>query len=671
LRDIYIAANCLLRFEGALMHALTSISARMIIAITLVAVGSCGVLAAFSIWQQQQIVDTALQRESQSDYANLTAALNAETRTTLAVSEVMASIKPIKDSVRAKDREGTVALLKESLQKMTPRGLELITIQTPPSISFVRVHKPETFGDDVGSRRKMVVQVMTTGKPVGGIEAGRDALNVFGVAAITDGGVLLGTMDIGAPFGKTFVDTMKARFGVDVGIHQLEGDVVKTLASTLKGTGANALIARRALAGETIIESGQRDGRPVATTFGVIKNFSGDPVAFFEIVRDASAYAALTRSALTWLALASGCVLLLAALVATFVGRGMAKPIRALEAAMRAIAAGNHAVAIPGAGRKDEIGSMAGAVAIFKDGLIETDRLRAAQEAQRQRSLDERRDSMNALAARFESGVGGVVNAVGTAAGELRSTAQSMAATAGEATRQTAAVAAASEEATQSAQAVAAAIEELNASISQISQQVNESAKVAGDAVNQANSTNSEVQRLDIAAQKIGDVVKLISEIAAQTNLLALNATIEAARAGEAGRGFAIVASEVKALATQTSKATDEISAQVTAIQDATKLSVDSIQGITSTIGRVSEIAGAIAAAVEEQGAATLEIARNVADAARGTGEVSENIAGVNDAARETGAAAGRVVESAADLSRNGEDLKTQVDAFLREVRAA
>jgi methyl-accepting chemotaxis protein len=352
-------------------------------------------------------------------------------------------------------------------------------------------------------------------------------------------------------------------------------------------------------------------------------------------------------------------------------GRSMAKPIRSLEAAMRTIADGNHTIVVPGAGRKDEIGSMAGAVEIFKTGLIETEQLRAAQEEQRARAQHDRRDTMNALASRFESGVGTVVNAVGSAAGELRTTAQSLAATAEESTRQTATVAAASEEATQSAQAVAAAIEELNASISEIAQQVNESARVAGDAVSQANVTNDEVQSLAVAAQKIGDVVKLISEIAAQTNLLALNATIEAARAGEAGRGFAVVASEVKALATQTSKATDEISAQVGAIQGATKLSVDAIQGITSTIGRVSEIASAIAAAVEEQGAATLEIARNVAEAARGTGEVSQNIAGVNDAARETGLAASRVVESAGDLSRNGEDLRTQVDVFLREVRAA
>ncbi|HEY8333468.1 MAG TPA: methyl-accepting chemotaxis protein [Tardiphaga sp.] len=653
------------------MQALKSISARMILAITLVAAGSCGVLAAFSIWQQKSIVDVALIRESQNDYANLTAALNADTRAALAVADALASMQQLKDVVRAKDRPGTLAMLKEAMQRITPSGLELITIQIPPAVAFARAHNLTAFGDDLSARRKMVVQALTARKSVGGIEAGRDVLNIFGTSPMLDGDTLIGTVDVGAPFGKTFVDNMKGRFKLDVAIHQLDGQATKTLATTLTGATADADAVRRAMAGETVVQFGETNGRPTATTFGVIKNFSDQPVAVFEIVRDTSAYTALTRSSLNWLAIASVCVLSLAGVVATLMGRGMARPIRALEAAMRAIAAGNHTIAVPGAGRKDEIGTMAGAVAIFKDGLIETDRLRAAQEQQRQQSLDDRRETMHMLAARFESGVGGVVDAVGIAAGELRSTAQSMATTAGEATRQTAAVAAASEEATQSAQAVAAAIEELNASISEIAQQVNESATVAGNAVDQANTTYTEVQSLATAAQKIGDVVMLISEIAAQTNLLALNATIEAARAGEAGRGFAVVASEVKALATQTAKATDEISAQVNAIQNATRSSVASIQGITSTIGRVSEIASAIAAAVEEQGAATLEIARNVAEAARGTGEVSENIAGVNDAARETGLAASRVVDSAAELSHNGEDLKTQVDAFLRDVRAA
>ncbi|QDM15742.1 HAMP domain-containing protein [Tardiphaga sp. vice304] len=652
------------------MHALQSISARMIVAISLVAAGSCGVLAAFSMWQQQSIVDTALQRELSNDYANITAAMNAETRTNLAVADVLASMQQIKDILRAKDRAAAIAFLSNPYQKIKARGLELITLATPPGTAFARSHNPGTFDDDMTGRRKMLAQAIATKKALGGVEVGRDVLNVFGSSPVMDGDIVLGAVDVGAPFGKTFVETMKARFNVDIAIHQLSGDAAKTLASTMSAGPADAAILRRALAGETVMQFGELNGKASATAFGQIKTFSGEPVAVFEIERDASAYRTLTITALTWLAIISGSVLLVAGLIAVFIGRSMARPIKALDAAMRSIAAGQYTVAIPGAGRNDEIGSMAGAVEIFKNGLIETDRMRTAQEQTRERSQQERRETMDALASRFESGVGSVVGAVGSAAGELRSTAQSMAATAEESTRQTAAVAAASEEATQSAQAVAAAIEELNASISEISQQVNESARVAGEAVHQANTTNSEVQSLAEAAQKIGDVVRLISEIAAQTNLLALNATIEAARAGEAGRGFAVVASEVKALATQTSKATEEISAQVGAIQNATKASVGSIQGISTTIGRVSEIASAIAAAVEEQGAATLEIARNVADAARGTGEVSQNIAGVNDAARETGLAASRVVESAADLSRNGEDLKTQVDAFLREVRA-
>ncbi|MET0221814.1 MAG: methyl-accepting chemotaxis protein [Tardiphaga sp.] len=653
------------------MKIFKSISARMIVAIALVAAGSCGVLAAFSIWQQAAIVDTALQRELRNDYVNLTSAMSAETRTTLSVAETMASMPQLKDALRAKDRAATLAFMDLPYKKILPRGLELMTIATPPGIAFARIHNPKTFDDDMTARRKTVAQAMSARQPFGGIEAGRDVLNVFGSSPIMDGETLLGVADVGAPFGKAFVDSMKARFQVDVAIHQLSGDAVKTLASTLPVSAADASVIRRALAGEVIVQRGEQNGHASATTFGQIKTFSGEPIAVFEIVRDASAYQTLTQTSLTWLCIASACVLLLAGLVAVFVGRSMAKPINALDSAMREIAAGNLATTVPGAGRTDEIGSMAGAVEIFKNGLIETGQLRAGQDEQRERVRRERSEAMHALASRFESGVGTVVGAVSSAAGQLRNTAQSMAATAEESTQRTAAVAAASEEATQSAQAVAAAVEELNASINEIAQQVNESARVAGDAVSQAHVTNNEVQGLAEAAQKIGDVVKLISEIAAQPNLLALNATIEAARAGEAGRGFAVVASEVKALATQTSKATDEISAQVSAIQGATRSSVDAIQNITSTIGRVSDIASAIAAAVEEQGAATLEIARNVTEAARGTGEVSQNIGGVNDAARETGIAAARVVDSAADLSRNGDDLKTQVEVFLREVRAA
>lgn len=653
------------------MRKLWSVSARIMIAISLVAAASCAGLAAFGLWRQNTAVDLALHRELQSDYANMIGAMDSDTRAVQAVANTVANMPELKPMIRAQDRSGINALLDKTLKDIKPLGIELITIQIPPGIALTRVHNPKAFGDDVTARRKMIVQSFATKKPIGGVEAGRDVLNIFGATPVMDGETLLGTVDVGAPFGETFVNSMKSRFGVDVAIHQINDDKIQTLASTVKGASASPATLKRALAGESIFLTGTLAGQPTATTFGPLKNFSGNPVAVVEIIRNTKDYEELASNSAKWLAAGAAAAVLIAILIAAWVGRGLARPIVALQGAMRAITSGNHDVVVPGADRRDEIGSMARAVEVFKDSLIETGRLRTAQEDQRIASETERRNAVLALAERFESGVGGIVNAVGSASTELRSTAENMARTAEESTQQTATVAEASEEASANAQAVAAAIEELNASISEIAQQVNESAQVAGHAAKQANETNAEVQGLAMAAQKIGDVVKLISEIAEQTNLLALNATIEAARAGEAGRGFAVVASEVKALASQTSKATDEISAQVGSIQSATRTSAEAIDGITRTISKVNEIASAIASAVEEQGAATREIAHNVAQAAKGTGEVSATIVGVRDAARETGVAADQVVASAAELSLNGETLKAQVDAFLREVRAA
>ena len=639
--------------------------------ISLVAAGSCVIWGGVGLWRQQATIDTALDRESRADYENLTAALEADTRMALAVANSLAVMPELKALVRAGDREGTIALTQQVLKGIKPAGLGLITIQIPPAIAFMRAHAPKAFGDDVSPRRKMVVEAMTTRKPIGGVEVGREVLNVFGSVPMIDGDAVIGVVDIGEPFGDAFVKSIKARFGVDVAIHQLDGDKVMTLASTVQGPARSSDDIKRAFGGDVLTRQGEQDGHPVSVAFGPIKGYSGNPVAVFEIVRDGSAYGALRQSSLMWLSLMGLAAIVLGTLISVWIGRGIARPIRALETAMRAIAGGNHEVSVPGARRADEIGSMAAAVEVFKDGLAETGRLRNAQEQQRINSEAERRATLHALAMRFEEGVGHIVSSVSTAASDLRGTAESMAEMAEGATDKTDLVARVSEDVSRSSQAVAVAIEEMNVSINEIAQQVSESTRVTGDAVAQANETNAGVRELAQAAQRIGDVVKLISEIAAQTNLLALNATIEAARAGEAGRGFAVVASEVKGLATQTSKATEEIAAQVAAIQSATCSSVDAIDEITHTIGKVNEIASAIASAVEEQGAAAREIAHNVSHAAEGTSEVSSNIAGVRDAARETGGTAARVVEAASALSTNGETLKQQVQAFLNEVRAA
>jgi len=269
----------------------------------------------------------------------------------------------------------------------------------------------------------------------------------------------------------------------------------------------------------------------------------------------------------------------------------------------------------------------------------------------------------------FERDVKGVVAAVSSAAGQMENAARTMSGNAEETSMQSTTVAAAAEEATTNIQTVAAAAEELSSSISEISRQVADSARIAAGAMDEADRTNRMVQSLAAAANKIGEVVKLINDIAAQTNLLALNATIEAARAGDAGKGFAVVANEVKSLANQTAKATEEIAAQISAVQSATRDAVGAIGGIAKTIGQINDIASAIAGAVEEQGAATQEIARNVQQAAMGTQEVTGTIARVSAAAAHTGSAAREVLTAATTLTGSSTTLERQVEKFLVEVR--
>jgi methyl-accepting chemotaxis protein len=363
---------------------------------------------------------------------------------------------------------------------------------------------------------------------------------------------------------------------------------------------------------------------------------------------------------------------LLGATLALLLGKGISRPMTAMCKAMRELAGGNFDVVLPGLGRKDELGEMAAAVEEFKvQAIAKAERDAAAQDAQNKAAGAARRTELIRFADEFEAAVGAIVSNVSASAVQLEQAAGTLTRTAETTQSLSSQVAGASEQASSNMQSVATATEELSASVNEIGRRVRESNKIAEAAVLQAQQTDGRIGKLSRAAQEIGDVVKLITAIAEQTNLLALNATIEAARAGDAGRGFAVVASEVKSLASQTAKATDEISSHILGMQGATQESVAAIKEIGGTIGQISSIASSIAGAVEQQSAATQEIARSVQNVAQGTHEAAANITQVNRGATETGSASEEVLNSAKTLSTESTRLRGELDRFMANIRAA
>ena len=640
-----------------------------VVALVLIAIP----LTVLNFWMVQSLADRSETREVEMLRQQFEATIAGEAQRALTLADGVALNRDAAAAFANRDRDRLSAMLVPGFKALSERyGVRQFQFHTAPATSFLRVHRPDKFGDDLSSFRRTVVEVNSTQKPVSGLEFGVEGLGVRGVVPVLQDGKSVGSVEIGLSFDQFFFDAFKKQSSSEIALYVRDDKgQLRRFASTFDDKVLNPGFLAAGLAAPTFLHGQSLSGHPVTFYAFPVRDYHGDVFGTAVFGVDVEAIAAQQRLGnLVTIGVVIGALLLVACLV-WMLGRTVIRPLSRLGAVMRALAQGDLSGDIPGLGRRDEIGGMAAAVEIFKHNAQEKDRLEAEQRAAKEQAERDRRKMLADLADRFEATVKKIVLAVSSSAGAMIKSADTLSATADTAAHKSTAVAAASEQASTNVQTVASAAEELSASIAEIGRQVTESTRIASQAVDDAASTNGQVQTLAEAARKIGDVVKLINAIAGQTNLLALNATIEAARAGEAGKGFAVVASEVKSLATQTSKATEDIAAQVAAIQGATNGSVAAIEGIGKTIGRISEIATTIASAVEEQGAATQEIARNVQQAAKGTGEVNANITGVSQSVDETRQFAVGFVAAARDLGANAETLQSEVDRFLATVRAA
>ncbi|MCM0019182.1 MAG: methyl-accepting chemotaxis protein [Tagaea sp.] len=532
-----------------------------------------------------------------------------------------------------------------------------------------RGHNPGQRGDDK-AQVPSVAEALRGNEGVSVVTSptsGETSLSAM--AALRQGDRIVGTLAVGARLRADTVKDLKDLTGVEIGLYGGRRATANSLGAEPLAE-LDADIYARLGRGETPTAELVVGGRRFSVGYLPIKQAGGEVAGAVALLVDLAPYAAKRRDAIL-LMVGIGAALLAAAAAAMLAfGRRISASLGTLTGTMKTLAEGDLAAEVPGTARADELGAMAQAVQVFKEGMIRNRELEAASEAERA-GQERRRAAMEKHTADLNATVSGVLKTLSGAAHELKESARTMSGTAARTRDQATDVSDNAARSSDNLTTVAAASEEMLASIQEIGRQVSDSARIASDAVAETARTDAFVKGLVDAAAQIGDVVKLINDIASQTNLLALNATIEAARAGEAGKGFAVVASEVKSLAGQTSKATEEIAAKIEAVQAATGNASSSIAKVSTIIAKINEISSAISAAVEEQSAATQEIVRNVQNASQSTGAVTRSIAEVSSAAGETGTAADRVLGASDGLSEQAASLRSEVESFLGKMRKA
>ncbi|MEM8797736.1 MAG: methyl-accepting chemotaxis protein [Pseudomonadota bacterium] len=658
------------------MLAHLSLTRSVLLGLILATLIPAGVLTYLQLQSADTMMKEGQAETLRSAVREVTRALNEEAIAAKAIASTLAADETVKRLWKEGDRDGLLQYLTPYLEEFrAQQNVGQINLHAAPALPFLRTHKPERFGDDISARRLDVVEANTKKESRHGFSFGKlVGLGLRGIAPVSIDGEHLGVVDVGKTLSDGLADRVFSRLkqeaGIDVAVlNQKEGGF-QVLKSTFDANAIDEANLQSAMAGETTETSFNLDGTPFAAKVAPILGITGEPLAVIVVGRDQTAYAADRQmSFLVALIVALG-----AAILAPTLGFLILRPsltqLRRLSSATEAMAGGDTSVELELSGRKDEIGCLVEALNNLREQLASRLILESEKE-QSQVAQTERQKQIDQLIATFKADVEGLIQLVDDHVKDMSGTADILQNTSAQAAGQVSVASNASEETSNNVETVAIAAEELSSSISEIGRQVEETGLVVTRATAVTKETDHKISSLADASAKIGDVIGLIQDIAEQTNLLALNATIEAARAGDAGKGFAVVASEVKALATQTAKATEEISQQINGIQTSTEEAVSSIADIARMVDDVNRFTNAISTAVEQQGSATAEISQNVAHAATATKSVATNVEGVQSDISQTREAANQVLDASSGVDRQVNHLRGSIDTFLRDVAAA
>lgn len=613
-----------------------------------------------------KMTDTALSQEVKAAERALFSRINANSRQALLLATMVANQTSVKDNFAAGNRDALAAEFVPAFADMKKQfDIRQFQFHLPPAESYLRVHKPEKFGDDLSGFRKTVVATNTKKEPISGLEKGVAGVGNRGIAPIFQNGVHIGSVEFGLSFHSQFVEEFTADTGVPLAIIIDTAEGQKVIGSKLPDT-IDPVETLSALAdGVTEDASGQFFLQSVG-----IEDFSGNEAARAVLAIDQTGYAAIRTSGRYFGVGAALALLLIAGGAILYANRSVFVPLQTVTLQIMELAEDRVDLEIQGLDRDDEVGNIARAVDVCCSNRkaqmdLEAEKVR---ETNAQKSRERKVES---LIDGFRSKSTELLSIVARVNGELQETASRLDSVASASANRAESASASSQGAASNVQSVASAAEELAASTQEIGTQIGRTSDVINHATTGVEDTKSKISGLAEAGAKIGEVVTLIQAIAEQTNLLALNATIEAARAGDAGKGFAVVAAEVKELATQTSKATEEISNQIAGIQSSTDAAVEAIEKISGTMGEVNEYTSSISASVSQQTSATNEISHSVQGAADETQNVVANIDELDQAVTETKTSSEAVMGMASEAVRVTEQMQTEIEKFLADVAAA